>query len=141
MSPFISSVWSFHVAATLALAGVLWVVQLAIYPLFSAIGRDDFPGYHRRYAQRIGFVVAPLMLLEAGTAVWLWQAGAGSSGFTLSLGLLAVVWVSTFSVQVPLHRRLAGGYDAARHRRLVLSNWIRTLAWTVRAVLVLTITR
>ena len=58
----------------------------------------------------------------------------------ISLCLLAVVWISTFAVQVPLHRRLAEGYDAARHRRLVLSNWIRTLAWTARAVLVLTIT-
>ena len=133
-------VWSIHVAATLAMAGALWVVQLAIYPLFSAIGRDDFPGYHRRYAQRIGCVVAPLMLLEAGTAVWLWRAGAGSSGFALSLGLLTVVWVSTFAVQVPLHRRLAGGYDTALHRRLVLSNWIRTLACTARAALALTIT-
>ncbi len=140
MPPFLAPVWSFHVAATLAMAGALWVVQLAIYPLFSAIGRDAFSDYHRRYAQRIGMVVGPLMLLEAGTAVFLWQAGSGSPGFTLSLGLLAVVWVSTFAVQVPLHRRLAEGYDAARHRRLVLSNWVRTLAWTARAVLVLTIT-
>ncbi len=122
------------------MAGTLWVVQLAIYPLFSAIGRDGFPDYHRRYARRIGFVVAPLMLFEAGTAVILWRVGAGSFGFKLSLGLLATVWISTFLVQVPLHRRLAGGYEAGLHRRLVLSNWIRTLGWTARAALVLTIT-
>lgn len=140
MSHFIMSVWSLHVAATLAMAGALWVVQIAIYPLFSAIGRDDFPGYHRRYTRRMGCVVAPLMLLEAGTALLLWWAGAGSPGLALSLGLLAVAWVSTLAVQVPLHRRLATGYDTGLHQRLVLSNWIRTLGWTARAALVLTIT-
>jgi hypothetical protein len=39
-------------------------------------------------------------------------------------------------VQVPLHERLSAGWDAAAHQRLVASNWVRTVLWTVRAVLV-----
>ncbi|RXK54345.1 hypothetical protein ESB00_00110 [Oleiharenicola lentus] len=141
MSSALAQVWSLHVAATVAMAGALWVVQLAIYPLFSVIGRAEFPDYHRIYVQRMGIVVGPLMLLEAGTAVWLWSFLPASFAFVASLGLLAAVWLSTFAVQVPLHRRLADGYAPALHRRLVWSNWIRTLAWTARAALVLTITR
>jgi hypothetical protein len=51
--------------------------------------------------------------------------------------LLAVIWLSTFFAQVPLHARLAKGFDAVTHRRLVLSNWLRTAAWTGRGILAL----
>ena len=50
-----------------------------------------------------------------------------------ALVLLLVVWGSTTFVQVPLHGRLARGLDATALRRLVLTNWIRTAAWTLRA--------
>ncbi len=140
MPSLLAQLWSLHLATTLALAGALWVVQLAVYPLFAAVGREGFSSYHRRYTRRIGIVVAPLMVLEAGTAGILWVAGFRSAAFSVSLGLLAVVWISTFVIQVPLHRQLSRGFDAARQQRLEATNWIRTLAWTMRAGLVLLIT-
>ena len=139
MSPSLAPLWSAHLAATLAMTGILWVVQLAIYPLFDRIGPGDFPGYHRRYTARIGWVVGPLLLLEAGTAAGLWLAGGRHPMFLISLALLAAAWISTLAVQVPLHRKLAAGYDAGNHRRLVGTNWVRTVAWTGRAGLLLTI--
>ncbi len=139
MSSSLSVLWSVHAGATLAMAGALWVVQLAVYPLFGAIGPDAFRRYHQHYTKRIGLVVGPLMLLEAVTAALLWLAGWQATAFAGSLALLGVIWLSTFTLQVPLHRRLADGYDATRHHRLVRSNWIRTLAWTARAALVLAV--
>jgi hypothetical protein len=59
-----------------------------------------------------------------------WQVWTG-------LGLVAFIWVTTGLVQGPLHRRLTEGFDAAAHRRLVQTNWLRTSAWTLRAGLVL----
>jgi hypothetical protein len=53
----------------------------------------------------------------------------------LGLALTAVIWISTFAVQVPLHRKLADGFDVHTHRVLVRSNWIRTVAWTMRAAI------
>jgi hypothetical protein len=50
--------------------------------------------------------------------------------------VLLGIHASTFLVQVPLHERLSAGWDAAAHQRLVASNWVRTVLWTVRAVLV-----
>ena len=38
---------------------------------------------------------------------------------------------------VPMHERLGRGFDPAAHRRLVATNWIRTIAWTARGALVL----
>lgn len=131
-----SSLLSLHLAVTGALAAILWVVQLAVYPLFDAVGRDGFAAYHRRYTAGIARVVGPLMLTEAGTAVLLWLGGLRGPVFLGSLVLLAVAWISTAAVQVPLHRRLTAGYEAGAHRRLVRTNWLRTGAWTARALLV-----
>lgn len=135
------SLLAVHVAATAAMAGVLWVVQLAVYPQFNAVGPAGFACYHRRYTAGIGPVVGPLMLVEAGTAAALCWSGFRPALFLLSLAFLAVCWVSTAAVQVPLHHRLARGYEERAHRRLVRSNWVRTIAWTARAGLVLVLIR
>jgi hypothetical protein len=51
--------------------------------------------------------------------------------------LLAVIWISTAFVQVPCHEQLSQGFDKAVHQRLVWTNWLRTAAWSLRALLVL----
>jgi len=43
------------------------------------------------------------------------------------------MWLS-----VPRHEELAHGFAVSTHQALVATNWIRTVAWTVRAVLSLT---
>jgi hypothetical protein len=50
---------------------------------------------------------------------------------------VALVWLSTAFVQVPLHARLSAGFDTRAHRRLVATNWVRTLSWTARGLLAL----
>jgi hypothetical protein len=50
---------------------------------------------------------------------------------------VALIWGTTGLVQVPLHAALTEGFDPAAHRRLVRTNWIRTVAWALRAALVL----
>jgi hypothetical protein len=76
------------------------------------------------------------MLLELGSAVWLLWAGLREAWFLAALPGVVVVWASTALVQVPLHERLRGGFDAAVVERLVRSNWVRTVAWSARGVLV-----
>lgn len=123
-----------HFAVTCALAGLIWTIQIVQYPLFDRVGRDAFPVWHAAYTAAITRVVAPLMLVELAGSLWLLGvAGHREPAFLASLVLLATVWMATAFVQVPLHGRLARGFDPASHRRLVRSNWLRTLAWTVRA--------
>ena len=45
-----------------------------------------------------------------------------------------IIWLSTMVLQVPCHRRLETGFDAAVARRLVRTNWVRTFAWTALGV-------
>lgn len=132
MTPLLAT----HVAATWALVGLVWTVQLVQYPLFAQVGVDAFPAFHARHARQITWVVAPLMLAELATAALLVLRGTQTPWLLASLAPLAVVWLSTWLVQVPLHEQLAHGFDADVHRRLVATNWIRTAAWTLRGACV-----
>jgi hypothetical protein len=104
----------------------------------------EFAAYEHEHQNRTTFVVAPTMLIEAVAAAVppvVAPPGMGRIVSAVGIALLAVIWLSTFLVQVPLHTRLAGGFDAGIHRKLVWSNWLRTLAWTGRGVLVLVMLR
>lgn len=127
--------------ACVFLTGLIWTVQLVHYPLFERVGRFSFERYHREHVRRMGWIAAPVMLLELFSAAGLyWQTPAGvSEGFVeLSLYLLAIIWVSTFAVQVPFHARLERGFTETYHRALVGTNWVRTAAWSARSLLLLT---
>lgn len=129
-----------HAAATWAMVGLIWFVQVVHYPLFASVGETGFVRYENAHTRRTSFVVGVFMPLEAITAVWLVFAapdGVSTSLVVAGLILLAALWVSTAFWQAPLHGRLSAGYDAALQRRLVTSNWLRTAVWTIRGALVL----
>ncbi len=131
-------VFVLHFASTWFMVGLCWLVQCVQYPLMAAVGEDAFTTYEAGHVARIGPVVVPLMLAELVTGGWLWLAGGEpfrQPVFGLSLGLLGLVWLSTFCLQVPLHDALGAGFDAGRHAALVRTNWVRTLAWSARGVL------
>ena len=124
-----------HLFATLGMVGVIWTVQLVIYPLFSSIGTDSFHTYHARYMNRITWIVAPLMLIELTTAFLLcylfWTTGYRSVLIT-NASLLVSIWLVTALIQVPRHRALSERYSTDSVSSLVKGNWIRTVIWTAR---------
>lgn len=125
---------------TLPLVGLIWTVQVVHYPLFAGVGGEGFAAYERNHANRITFVVAPLMLAELVVSGWLaWRVPAGVPTWWcyVGAGLTAAIWASTYFLSVPLHARLAAGFDAAAHARLVATNWPRTVLWTLRGLLAL----
>ncbi len=137
----LSLLFSYHYAATWALVGLIWTIQLVHYPLFAQVGRDTFKAYHHRHTTQITWVVAPLMLTELITAAWLVMTGSRDAWLLVSLLPLVVNWLSTWRVQIPLHDKLAAGFDAHAHDRLVATNWWRTVAWTARGFCLLIVSR
>ena len=132
-----------HAAVTLFMVGVIWFVQVVHYPLFARVG-SGYAQYQLEHMQRTGWIVIPPMLTEAGLVALLAAGSVLPLGFDTALspgaasvgaGLLALVWGSTFFIQVPLHERLARGFDPELARRLVRSNWVRTAAWSARGLL------
>jgi len=123
-----------HAAVTWYLCGLVWVVQVVHYPMFANVDAARFAEFERDHCARIGRIVMVPMLLEVAFATWIAAVAPASARPWpyVGLALLAVVWGSTFFVQVPCHDRLARGFDAATVRRLVTTNWLRTIAWTLR---------
>ncbi|MEO1128855.1 MAG: hypothetical protein AAFX05_04005 [Planctomycetota bacterium] len=129
-----------HAFATMVMVGVIWTVQLVHYPLFALVGREGFERYQRAHMHRITLIVGPAMLTEAITTVWLVVLPPDDVDGLLAwigLALLSVLWLSTATVQGPTHQRLSQGYEDRLVRRLVLSNWVRTVAWSARGVIAL----
>jgi hypothetical protein len=127
---------TFHIAVTWMIIGLIWVVQILVYPQFLRVGELEFKDYHFAHCFRIGLIVGPLLFLEAATAAWLLYLGQHDFPFLISLGLILANWISTAAIQAPMHTKLMKGFNAKTIRLLILSNWIRTFAWTARGVLV-----
>jgi hypothetical protein len=128
-----------HVAVTWFLVGLIWVIQVVHYPLFAEVGEQHFARYEQLHQRRITVVVAPLMLLEVITTVLLWWSVGPVIPvwqYWLALGLLAAIWLSTALLQIPAHAKLSSTYDLTTINWLVQTNWIRTIAWTARGVIV-----
>jgi hypothetical protein len=129
-----------HVAATWAMVGLIWFVQAVHYPLFALVGSGGFVQYEAAHRLRTSLVVGPPMVVEAVTALWLVLAppvGLGRFLPAVGLALVGVVWGSTVVLQVPEHDRLSERFDTGAVRRLVVSNWVRTAAWSARGALTL----
>ncbi len=127
-----------QLASTWFLVGLIWTIQVVHYPLFAGVGEDRFTAYEANHARLITLVVGPLMLVEAATTllfITIRPSGVPAWTAWVGLALLAIIWVSTAVLQVPAHGRLAEGFDSSVHAGLVGTNWIRTIAWTARGIL------
>jgi hypothetical protein len=103
------------------------------------MGRSEFSKYEERHAALTNWIVGPPMLVELATALllfWIRPADVSTWNLSIGLALLIVIWLSTALVQVPCHNALKRGFDAAAHRRLVWTNWVRTAGWSLRGLLV-----
>ncbi len=123
---------------TVYMTGVVWFVQLVQYPMMARIPADVFVAYENEYTDRMGLVVAVPMLVEMATAtamLWLLPVGVPRSAAWVGFALMLVVAGLTFAWFVPAHNTLSQGFDADLHRQLVSYNWVRTVGWSARAVL------
>ena len=145
-----------HALATCFLAGLIWTIQIVHYPLFAWVppraftGQDttDLPqtgtknhGYEREHIRRITAIVGPAMLLEMVTAAALAYLAPPELRVPAIAALLALfaIWISTATTQGPLHMKIAENADRALIRKLVNTNWLRTVLWSARAVVAIAI--
>jgi hypothetical protein len=120
--------------------GQIWLVQIAIYPLFARVGEVDYIVYHRFYSSRIPLVVIlpgfasfllPLALAWFGPAVPTWMSVANIA--TGIAGLLVTV-----GLEIPRHGRLEKtGKDDTTIDELIRYNWPRTASITLQALVTL----
>lgn len=125
-----------HAFATLHMVGLVWFVQVVHYPMFASVPAPAFAAYSTEHSRRTSWVVGPPMLAEGATALAI--AVLAPSPLSLAgLALVVALACVTVLVSARCHGRLAHGFDAAQHRRLVTTNWLRTALWTARGAIAL----
>ncbi|MCO5724783.1 hypothetical protein [Robiginitalea marina] len=126
-----SRMHDFFLFADAVMVGIIWAVQLIVYPGFSYFSRERLLRWHDSYSRRVTILVAPLMLTQLGFGVfWAFsEPGIASLGY---VGVAGLLWAITFMAFVPIHRRIGQG-TATPHvlARLVSLNAIRTFLWTL----------
>lgn len=130
-----------HAGVTTALAGLIWTVQIVVYPGLRTVGAslrmvDDseaWPRVHAAHTRTMAAVVGPPWAVQ-GLCVAALLVLQPSPLVLITAALAATTVGLTVALSVPLHTRLAQGYDDALARRLVRTNWWRTAAWSAGAV-------
>jgi len=123
--------------ATCLMTGVIWFVQWVHYPLLASVPVDRAVETAIEHQRRTGQVLAIPMAVEGFTTLGLLISRPESVQIFwpwFGAVLLAVALGSTVFVSVPLHAKMATNPTADVGRRLVVTNWLRTVAWSLRAV-------
>ncbi|MCM2372618.1 hypothetical protein [Aporhodopirellula aestuarii] len=124
-----------NLLATWYMVGLIWMVQIVHYAMFDRVGEEAFQRYAVDHARLITPIVMIPMLIEIVSAAGLIAVSPASVPrlwMVIGFALVVVIWASTVFLQVPCHSRFAEGFDMQVYRRLVATNWIRTVAWSVR---------
>lgn len=120
------------------LCGLIWQVQFVHYPFFLRADRSNFTEHIRFHGVRISFIVLPVMIAELISSVLLTlYAPTFQAIHLLGLMIVLLIWASTFLLQVPQHAKLTEGFDEQAILKLVRTNWIRTVLWSVKSGLAL----
>ena len=127
-----------NVALSWFMTGLIWLVQLVGYPLLSSVGSEEYSAYHSRHIRLITPLVTVIMPLELALSVALSFITLEKVPLwiiMLHLITLSIIWLSTVIFQLPCHARLRTQFDGSCHGKLVAANWIRTIAWSLKALL------
>jgi hypothetical protein len=130
-----STILLVHTFSCWFLTGVIWMVQVLVYPFFKLVGENEFNRLHQFHMQRISWIVVPIMTLELITAALLYFEKPDSLLLWNLVSVLSL-WIFTFLVSVPTHNRL-NVHDEASKFNLVARNWPRCILWSGRALFLL----
>jgi hypothetical protein len=116
-----------------ALMTLIWMIQILHYPSFKFIDKSAFSEFEEFHTNRISLIVIPLMLTEVLLLFLEFRL--------LIFFIVLLIWMSTFILQVPCHNKLKSGQDVTVIERLISTNWIRTILWTIKFFILVSLTQ
>ena len=125
-----------HLIFTSIMTGVIWVIQIVHYPSFHFIEKELYTAFQKFHMNKISIIVIPIMLAELITGMMLFLDKSSKSSFLIiSFVILVLIWLITGVFFSKAHNELMTGYQELVVNQLVVMNWIRTLLWTLRLLL------
>ena len=120
-------------------AGNMTTLQLQHYAIYPAVGKESFAEYIRanNRAAFVPTIVPAMLLLLVSIALWVARPPRMTAlEVGVAVGLNVIAFASTFTWQRKLQGEMArDGYDEAKTRKLCATNWIRTIANLIQAVM------
>ena len=129
----INTLFLVNFASCLMMTGLIWLIQVVHYPSFHYIASERFKAFENFHAKSITFIVFPLMLAELVTSILI-TLNSVTTFNIINLISVLLLWLMTLIVSMPKHKRLSNGYDKQTINSLNLTNWPRTIIWSLRSL-------
>ncbi len=118
--------------------GISLITQFVTYPSFQSINPEIFSNFHKIYAQKMLFIVGPIMTIEFLSVVVLLFINIDFH-FMVQFIFVFLIWILTFFLIVPIHNELEKHYDKSLNNKLIKLNGYRTFLWFVKFIFLLII--
>ena len=127
-----------HLTFTSIMTGVIWVIQIVHYPSFHFIEKELYTVFQKFHMNKISIIVIPIMVAELITGIMLFLDKSSKNPLLIiSFIILVLIWLITGVFFTKAHNELITGYQELVVNQLVVMNWIRTLLWTLRLLLLI----
>ena len=114
--------------SNLLMIGISILVQIIIYPSFKDPDFKNFNSFHLSYSNKMFYIVAPIMLTELFSSLFLVYKNP-SKTYLISLFFLLLIWLLTFLFIVPIHNFLSVNHSKKKVQRMIRLNGMRTFFW------------
>ena len=118
------------------MVGVSLITHFVTYPSFKLIKSSLFSEFHKSYTNKMLFIVAPIMILELISSLFLviFDVSDNNTEIGLLISLL-LIWFLTFFIIVPIHNKLTVNYNKDLNQKLIKFNGLRTIFWIIKLIL------
>ena len=118
------------------MVGVSLITHFVTYPSFKLIKSSIFSEFHKSYTNKMLFIVAPVMILELISSLFLviFDVSDNNTEIGLLISLL-LIWFLTFFIIVPIHNKLTVNYNKDLNQKLIKYNGLRTIFWIIKLIL------
>ena len=118
------------------MVGVSLITHFVTYPSFKLIKSSLFSEFHKSYTNKMLFIVAPVMILELISSLFLviFDVSDNNTEIGLLISLL-LIWFLTFFIIVPIHNKLTLNYNKDLNQKLIKYNGLRTILWMIKLIL------
>ena len=122
--------------SNLIMVGVSLITHFVTYPSFRLIKSSLFSEFHKSYTNKMLFIVAPVMILELISSLFLviFDISDNNTEIGLLISLL-LIWFLTFFIIVPIHNKLTVNYNKDLNQKLIKYNGLRTIFWIIKLIL------
>ena len=124
-------------------AGCMTTLQLQHYGIYPSVGKENFANYMRanNRAAALPTILPAMLLLFSSIVLMVYRPPFVRLSETVGFMILNnIAFASTFTWQRRLHSEMAeNGYDEAKVRKLIATNWIRTISHLLIAILAIAI--